>query len=200
MKIMRAIVAGQHDPAALATYRAVRWQASEATMRQALTGHYRREQVCALRQALELYDSSQARIDACDQESAATLKALQDDTIAMATLPAARSTKRRQVNAPQCDVRAAVLRGLGVDLRQLHGIGASTALKLGGECGMDMSRWPTVTHCTSWLTLAPGKKISGGKVLSTTTRRSAHRAAAILRWSAVNVGRTHTALGAFYRR
>ena len=79
MKIMRAIVAGQHDPAVLATYRDVRCQASEETIREALTGHYRREHVFALRQALELYDSYQARIEACDQEIEATLKSLQDD-------------------------------------------------------------------------------------------------------------------------
>ena len=40
----------------------------------------------------------------------------------------------------------------------------------------------------------------GGKVFSSKTRRSANRAAKIFRLSAVNVGQTHTALGAFYRR
>jgi transposase len=50
MKIMRAIVAGQHDPAALATYRDRRCQASEETIREALTGHYRREHIFELRQ------------------------------------------------------------------------------------------------------------------------------------------------------
>lgn len=42
--------------------------------------------------------------------------------------------------------------------------------------------------------------MSGGKVLRANTRRSANRAAKILRFSAVHVGRTQTALGAFYRR
>jgi hypothetical protein len=50
------------------------------------------------------------------------------------------------------------------------------------------------------LSLAPGNKISGGRLLSSKTRRSANRAAALLRIAAVNVGRTDTALGAFYRR
>ena len=39
-----------------------------------------------------------------------------------------------------------------------------------------------------------------GKVLSSRTRRSGNRAAALLRLAAVTVGRTDTALGAFYRR
>jgi hypothetical protein len=63
-----------------------------------------------------------------------------------------------------------------------------------------MTRWPTEKHFTSWLTLAPQNKISGGRLLSSRTHPSANRAAAILRLAAMNLGRTPTALGAFYRR
>ena len=66
--------------------------------------------------------------------------------------------------------------------------------------GLESPRWPTAKHFTSWLTLAPGSKISGGKVLSSRTRRSANRAATLLRLAATSVGRTQTALGAFFRR
>ncbi|WFU45247.1 hypothetical protein QA640_37355 [Bradyrhizobium sp. CB82] len=48
--------------------------------------------------------------------------------------------------------------------------------------------------------MAPSNKISGRKVLSSRTRRFGSRAAALLRLAAVTVGRTDTALGAFYRR
>ncbi len=88
----------------------------------------------------------------------------------------------------------------GIDLTQIHGLGPYSALRIVAECGTDMSRWPTAKHFTSWLTLAPGSKISGGKVLSSRTRRSANRATALLRLAAVSVGRTSTALGAFFRR
>jgi len=63
-----------------------------------------------------------------------------------------------------------------------------------------MRKWPSAKNLTSWLCLAPGNKISGGRLLSSKTRRSSSRAAALLRIAAVNIGRTHTALGAFYRR
>ena len=63
-----------------------------------------------------------------------------------------------------------------------------------------MQKWPTVKHFTSWLTLAAGNKISGGRVLRARTRRSSNRVAALLRIAAVSIGRTQTALGAFYRR
>jgi len=42
---------------------------------------------------------------------------------------------------------------------------------------------------TSWLSLAPGNKVSSGRLLSSKTRRSANRAAALLRIAAVNIGR-----------
>src|SRR5215470_3223942 len=106
MKIMRAMVAGQHDPASLATYRDARCKASEETIRAALTGHYRREHVFALRQALELYDSYQARIEACDQEIKSTLESREHDEISMDTLPAARH-KKRQSHEPLFEVREA---------------------------------------------------------------------------------------------
>ena len=87
-----------------------------------------------------------------------------------------------------------------MDLTQIHGIGPYVALKLVSECGTDMSRWATAKHFTSWLGLAPGNKISGGKVLSSRTRRTTNRAATLLRLAAVTVGKTDSALGAFYRR
>ena len=76
----------------------------------------------------------------------------------------------------------------------------SLSLKLVGECGTDLRAWPSAKHFTSWLCLAPGNKISGSKILSSHTRRSSSRAAALLRLAAVTIGRIDTALGAFYRR
>lgn len=97
-------------------------------------------------------------------------------------------------------MRAALYGLVGTDLTQTHGLGSSLALKLIGESGTDLRVWPTAKHFTSWLCLAPGNKISGGKVLSSRTRRSSSRAAALLRLSATTLGRSDTALGAFYRR
>jgi transposase len=103
--------------------------------------------------------------------------------------------------APAFDIRTPlhVLTG-GADLSQIHSIGPQAALQLVAEIGTDMSRWPTEHHFASWTTLAPNNKISGGRLLSSRTPPSANRAAAILRRCAMSLGRTSTALGAFYRR
>lgn len=199
MRIVRAIVAGERSADVLAAHRDVRCAASEATLRAALTGHYRPEHVFALQQALELFDIHQDKIGDCDARIETALRALAAERAEPTTpLPARRHAKSR--SEPSFEVRPVLYRLLGADLSQIHGLGPYTVLQLVGECGDDMTRWPTATHFTSWLCLAPANKISGGRVLSAATRRSANRAAALLRVAAVNVGRTQTALGAFYRR
>src|SRR5262245_51812089 len=105
-----------------------------------------------------------------------------------------------QVNGLAFDARAALFALLGKDITRIDGLGPYLALKLVAECGDDLLAWPTGKHFTSWLGLAPNNKISGGRVLSSRTKRCGSRAAALLRLAAVTVGRTDTALGAFYRR
>jgi transposase len=199
LRIVRAIVAGNQNPEQLAAFRDVRCQSSEETIREALTGNYRPEHVFALRQALDLYDFHQAKIGECDVEIETVLRALSEERPAPdGPLPSRRHAKGR--NEPRFDARPALHTLLGADLTQIHGFGPYTVLRLVSECGDDMRKWPTAKHFTSWLSLAPGNKISGGRLLSSKTRRSSNRASALLRISAVNIGRTQTALGAFYRR
>jgi hypothetical protein len=200
MKIIRSIVAGQRDPDVLATMRDVRCKASIETVRAALVGNYQPELVFELTQALTLYDFYQLRLGECDAEIERALAELNaDKTGPVEPMPKARH-KTVQPNAVNFDTRPSLYQLTGVDLTQIHGIGPYLALRLVGECGTDLSKWPTAKHFTSWLTLAPGCKISGGKVLSAHTRKTTNRVSAHLRLAAVTVGRTNTALGAFYRR
>jgi transposase len=200
MRIIRAIVAGERNPDALASYRERGCHAPVETIRQAMTGNYRDEHVFALTQARELYDFYQTKVLACDariKEVLGGLRRASPEPVKKLLTVKRRST---QPNAPAFDVREALHAILGIDLTQIHGLGPYLALKLVGECGTNLAAWPTAKHFTSWLTLAPHNKISGGKILSSKTRRSGNRAAALLRLAATTVGRTDTALGAFYRR
>jgi hypothetical protein len=200
MRIIRAIVAGERDPEVLAAFRDIRCHSSIEVIKAALDGNDRDEHIFALTQSLDLYDFHQTKIEDCDRKLEAAVAALTvrvDGDVP--ALPKAR-IKRKQVNAPSFDVRAALYGILGTDLTQIHGIGPSLALKLIAECGTDLRAWKSAKHFTSWLCLAPGNKISGGKLLSSCTRRSSSRAAALLRLAATTIGRSDTALGAFYRR
>ena len=153
-----------------------------------------------LRQNLELYDSYQRQIGTCDGE----IESLLQDVAAKHALPgtALPPARRRQrhKNAPRFEIRSPLHQLSGVDLTQIDAIGPYTALRLIAEIGTDMTRWPSEKHFTSWLTLAPKNKITGGRLISSRTMPSANRAAAMLRMCAMSAGKTSTALGAFYRR
>jgi transposase len=200
--ILRDIVAGETDPAKLARHRHPRCRASEAEIAASLTGHYREEHRFVLRQALELYDVYQEKIGRCDEQIEARLRALE----ATCAAPAARLSPSRRparcgANEPPFEIRSPLFALCGgVDLSELPGIGPYGALKLIAEIGLDMRRWATEQHFTAWLTLAPNRRITGGRVLSSRTLPSANRAAKVLRMAAMNLGRSDHALGAFYRR
>jgi hypothetical protein len=165
------------------------------TISQALVGNDREEHIFALTQALELYDVYQAKVALGDVRIQAVLKRLRKaSSTPVGKLPPARTTKK-QSNDPAFDGRDALLRLLGCDVTQIHGLGPYLALKLVGECGTNLSAWPNAKHFTSWLCLSPSNKISGGKILSSRTRRSGSRAAALLRLAAVAVGRTRHRIG-----
>ena len=200
MKIIRAIVQGQHVPEELAKFRDTRCKNSESIIVAALTGNYKAEHLFALKQSLELFDVYTEKIDDCDQFIKALLDRLEQSVLPPVKPLPKKKNKACNPNAPKFDIREALFNLIGTDLTQITGLGPYLVLKLVSECGTDMSRWPTSKHFTSWLCLAPGSKISGGKVISSKTRRSSSRAAALLRLAATAIGKSNTALGAFYRR
>jgi transposase len=166
LRILRDIVAGHRDPHQLAAHRDYRCRASEAEIVAALTGHYRDEHVFVLQQNLELFDVYQRQLTACDVAIEAHLAQLAATTTPPASpLPAARRRQKPRENEPRFELRTPLHQLTGVDLSQIDGIGPYNALRLLSEIGTDMTRWPTDKHFTSWLTLAPHNKVSGGRLL-----------------------------------
>jgi len=200
MRIIRDIIAGERRPEVLAAHRDIRCKEPAGTLIAALIGNYRDEHVFALKQAVELYDAYQERIRKCDKEIEKAVSRLTHGKKAPDTPLSKPRHKTKQRHEPDFAIREALYVLTGVDLTRITGFGPYTALRLIGECGTDMSKWPTEKHFASWLSLCPGNKISGGKVLSSKTKRSRNRASTLLRIAAVNAGKTETALGAFYRR
>ena len=198
-RIIRAVLDGERDPRVLARLRDRRCQQDEATIARSLEGTWRAEHLFALRQAVDLLDFYQQQIVACDREIEVCLGGFADQT-AGHTLPAKPRTTKPHRTAPTFDVRTHLYRLTGVDLTRIDGIDAPTALKVVAETGLDMRRWPSDKHFASWLTLAPGTKVSGGKTLSGRTKPSASRAAAALRLAARSLHHSKSALGAFFRR
>jgi hypothetical protein len=134
LNIIRAIVAGQRDPAVLASMRDGRCKACEQTLLDSLTGNYVPEHLFALRQALRLYDMLQALIEECDQESTKLLSELTESLPTPAPIPKA---KKRGHKQPQVDYRTPATQLLNVDLTAIPGISEYTAITLMSEIGTD---------------------------------------------------------------
>lgn len=183
-RIIRAIIAGERDPVQLARLRDKRLRASEEMIVKSLQGNWRPEHLFVLRQAMQLYDAYAQMLHDCDRQVATTLERL-------ACVDRSES---------EIDLRAILTRFCGVDLTRINGIGLEAALKLIAEIGPDLSRFPTVKHFASWLGLCPGTQISGGKVLSRASKRTANRAAQVLRLAAMGLRKSQTSLGAYFRR
>ena len=204
MNIIRAIVDGERNPQLLAAYRDKRVKASKDTIVKALEGNYLNEHLSSLKRYLQLYDFYQSQIEDCDRQIEDLLKTFPslDDCptdITDADKPTTRR-KKKTANSPKFDVEEYILHITGVDLFAVDGLGANNVLGIISETGLDMSKWKTEKHFTSWLRLSPNNKISGGKVISHHTQKTNSRANKLFRLAAQSLANSNSALGAFYRR
>jgi len=224
LRIVDAILAGERDPKVLVQLRDYRIKRStEAEMEAALSGEWRAEHLLVLRQAREAHQFFERQIRACDEAVTAQLQALpsapppsppppETQPVCRPALPAAGASvksgktqgqrKRRKVggNEPAADLMPELIRICGVDLSAVSGLNMLGILILLSEVGVDMSGWRSEKAFSAWLGLAPGNKISGGRILSSRTPYVVNRVATLLRTLAVTIGRTDTWLGSFHRR
>ena len=193
--IIRAIVAGERDPKVLARHRNNRVKASAEEIARALTGNWRDEHLFVLGQALAMYDDIARHLAECDAKLQALLAQLGQAKVDLGKAPRTGSKLRAEF-----DVRQALANWAGVDLTRINGLEVATVMKILTEIGPDLGRFANVKHFCAWLGLCPGTKISGGKVLSAKTKRSANRVRQALKIAAMSLSHSSSALGAFYRR
>jgi len=96
-------------------------------------------------------------------------------------------------------MRAALHRMMGVDLTAIPTIGPGTALTIASEIGPDFSAFPSAQHFCSWLGVAPGTRISGGKPLPGRTHKAVNPVGQALRMAAMSARRSQTFIGAKHR-
>ncbi len=206
LKVVRAILEGEREPGRLLALCDVQIQQKKArAVRESLRGCWKDEQLFALRQALELWETFQQKIADCDRQLEAQLRDLagpepKDGPDGGAELKLA-PAKRPGKNAPAIEQFQKLLTRLcgGRDATQIPGLSVYLVLQIISEVGRDMSCWPSEKHFTSWLGLAGGRKQSGkrkGRVKAQ-RNRAGRLFCAAARALAQSVDK---ALGGFYRR
>lgn len=199
MRIIRAILGGERNAVKLANMRDCRTKKSVKEIARALRGDYRAEHLFALQQAVELYDTYTQKIETCDCQIEKQLAEF-DSPDGETPPPHKKHKKTVGSNEATFDLTSHLHRIAGVDFTQIPGLGALNVTTILSEVGLDPSPFPSCSQFTSWLSLCPNHKITGGHVKSSRTRKNANRAAKAFRLAAESVARSQTALGAFYRR
>jgi transposase len=200
-KIIQSILDGERNPVVLAAHRNPRIKATTDEIVRSLQGDYRQEHLFTLGQALEAHDFFDRQIRTCDQNILDVLARFEPKLPPDAEPPKSTSSHRKpQGNEPPIKVVSTLYRVTGIDLTQVPGIQALTAVTIISEIGLDISRFPTEKQFCSWLGLSPSPKVSGGKRLGEEKRHVKNRVAQALRIAATTVQKSQSALGAYYRR
>lgn len=200
LKILHAIVGGEHDPLVLVKMRHGNCKHSKEDLIKALTGHYRKEHLFVLKQALEMFETFSQRLRECDLEIERLLEEMQpelpDD---FPPLPPNPKPNSHSKNAPSYDARALLYPMAKVDLMAIPGMNEILLQKIISEVGLDMCHFPTVKDFCSWLGLAPHNAISGGRILYSHTLKNHNRAGQCFRLAARAVSRGKNVYSEFYR-
>jgi transposase len=203
LAIVRAIVAGERDPARLAMLRDPRCSKSVEDIRRYLTGTWREEHLFNLASALRVYDAVEVEITSYNTRMLQELRALQPSERKDQPSPRhPNPRKEKNIRARgDAEIRTELWRLAGVDLTRIDGINAGAAQIILTEVGHNVSSFPSENHFVSWLRLCPRTPISGGKPLK--KRRNtlgSNRIGGALRMAALGLSRSKTALGALFRR
>ncbi len=89
----------------------------------------------------------------------------------------------------------------GKDPSQITGLSDKILMELMAEIGVDLTKWKTAKHFTSWLCLSPGENQSGKSNKRGKSYKTHSKARQIFRNCANSISSSrHTALKGFYNR
>ena len=200
MRILKAIISGNHNPKELLLL------CEESILKNkqdlvlsSLQGNFRKEYIFMLKQAVEAYEFYQSKMLECDKQIEVLLQKINDGKTVP---PNIKKPKQIRHNAPKIENLHQELMKLtgGKDPSQIIALTDKNLLLQIGETGVDLSRWKTEKHFTSWLCLCPTKHESG-KSNKRRKKKGNTKAGQIFREAAFSVANSsHSALGGFYRR
>ena len=210
--IIRAILAGQRDPGALAALRDRRCKATQEEVVAALEGDYRPEYLFVLRDLQEQLEEVRKRMARMDEEIARQVGLIAKTAQASRPEPEEPGdgvgggkvkAKKLGKNAVVLDYQTESERFYGVDLTQIVGINSGVIVALMSEIGSReklLESFSSADGFCAWLAVCPNNRISGGRVLSCRTRKSNNRIAAALRLAAYGLQNAKCQMGQYCRR
>jgi transposase len=197
--IIQSILAGDRDPKAFTKLIDKNVKSTEEDIIKSLTGNWRDESIFELKQAYQLYLVFRDKIRECDEQIEKVLAKSE----LLNQINHVEHKKARKVytkNRFNFNATNYLQNILGIDITKIFGIGEINATEIISETGIDMSKWETQKHFTSWLNLAPNNRVTGGKLLKPKKTKKRNKAGQSFLMAAYSIQRSDNWLGVFYRR
>lgn len=179
-KILEAILAGERDGKALAALAHDRVKKSKEEIADALQGQYHEELLFELSENYTLYKNLQEHIKQCDAKMDALFTSYTEDVVLEPEIHLTHKDIRGK-NQVRFNIHEHAYKLFGVDLFAIESINVNTVLTFISEVGMDIYKFKTAKQFTAWLRLVPENKITGGKIISSHTRKGTNKMAQALR-------------------
>jgi len=211
-RLVEAILSGKRNPQELASLIHPNCKHSPEDFIKALDGNYREEYLFELQQSYDSYNHFQHQIAKCDekinlllQQNVEIKEKCQSSKYTSVIKQEVKYKPPKNINYKNCpptQMAEYVYRLCEVELLNIPGVNTTTILTIISEVGLDLSKFKTAKHFTSWLGLAPNNKITGGKVISSHTDSKKNRIALAFRDAANSLERItiNTPLKVFYKR
>lgn len=207
-RLIEAIIAGERDPHQLLPLLDKRVKTPPQECLKALKGIWREETLFELKQCYELYRFQRQQMRNCEAQIQQLLEPHLQQVRQQPNAPTPfepRKKKYPQPNDPKFDLfESAYLLSGGVDLSPIIGVGSTTVLTLLAEVGVKdlKQQFPSAKKFAAWLCLAPNKKISGGKVLSSRVPKNRNPLRKVLLAAANTIGQAKepSALRSFFHK
>jgi hypothetical protein len=199
IKMIRAILEGNRDKEYLLSLcdKRIIEKKGEAVLK-ALEGNYNDTYLFMLKQNLHMWEKHQEHVGVIDGRIGELLQQLSKDKELLV-----KDSKPKPVrhHAPKIEgLHEMLIRLYGVDASSVSGINDYTLLRLVGETGVDMSRFPSNRHFVSWCSLSP-KRHQTGKTNKRVKGTRCNKTGQIFKEIAqALINSKHIAIGSFIRK
>lgn len=199
IKMIKAILSGNHDRAYLLSLCDPRIiQKKTEGILKALEGNYNDTYLFMLEQNLTMWERHQDQIQLMDNKIEKLLEELCKTKQQVQVISKAKPIRH---HAPAIkNLHAMMVQLYGVNVSSVSGINDYTLLRLVGETGSEMSRFPTVKNFVSWCGLSP-KRSDSGKIKKRVKGTSCNKAGQIFKECAQGlINSKYVAIGSFIRK
>ena len=200
IKLLRGIASGITDPEKLLSLVHTKLKATRDELLQSLKGFHKNHYTVILQHQLEVFDFLKSKMKSYELLIEDVLKKMMPADQNGLAPQVEKKTSYTRKNEYSINLKAYLKGILGVDLTCVDGLKEISVLEIISVTGIDMNKWKTQEHFTSWLNLSPRRKISGGKLLGHEKRFTHNKATQAFRLAAQTMWQNKGPLGQLYKR